>query len=273
MVRRTVLLTAVLASLPPSLTAQTSPEAEIVLATTTSVRDAGLLDHLLPEFEARTGHRIKVIAVGSGQAMELGRRGEADILIVHDSAGGMRFMREGFGEERIALMRNRFVLVGPADDPAETGGADVLTALRRIADAEAVFVSRADRSGTHSREMLLWESAGRRPMPAWYRETGQSMSATLQIASELQAYALCDIGTFLGHKGRLDLAVLVERDSFLDNPYHILLPSRERFPWLNTDGARRLAAHLRDPATQAQISAFGRSRYGQSLFEGVPLDP
>lgn len=270
---RAAFLAVVLASLPPSLPAQVSTETEIVLATTTSVRDAGLLDYLLPEFEAHTGHRVKVIAVGSGQAMELGRRGEADILIVHDSAGEAGFMREGFGEERIALMRNRFVLVGPADDPAGIRGADVLTALRRIADTGAVFVSRADRSGTHAREERLWEAAGRRPMRAWYRESGQSMSATLQIAAELQAYTLSDIGTFLSHKGRPALAVFVERDPLLDNPYHILLPSRERFPWLNAGGARRLAAYLRDPATQARISAFGRDRYGQSLFEGVPLDP
>jgi len=266
-------VSAALVSLPPSLAAQGAAKTEIVLATTTSVRDAGLLEHLLPEFEARTGHRVKVIAVGSGQAMELGRRGEADILVVHDSAGEARFMREGYGDARIALMRNRFVLVGPDQDPAATRGADILTALQRVADAEVLFISRADRSGTYTREMRLWESAGRRPERAWYRESGQSMSATLQIASELQAYTLSDVGTLLGHKGRLDLVVLVERDPLLDNPYHILLPNRERFPWLNADGAKRLAAYLRDPATQARISAFGRDRYGQALFEGVPLDP
>lgn len=262
-----------LLSLPPALTAQVPAEVEVVLATTTSVRDAGLLDYLLPEFEARTGHRVKVVAVGSGQAMELGRRGEADILIVHDSAGEAQFMREGYGDARIALMRNRFVLVGPEADPARARGTDIGTAFRRIADAGAVFVSRADRSGTHTREMRLWASAERRPERAWYRESGQSMSATLQIASELQAYTLSDIGTLLGHKGPVDLAVLVEQDPLLDNPYHVLLPNRERFPWLNADGAARLAAYLRDPATQGRISAFGLDRYGQALFEGVPSEP
>jgi tungstate transport system substrate-binding protein len=269
---RTILTVAGIACTPAAVAAQQPDDVEIVLATTTSVRDAGLLDDILPPFERETGHRVKVIAVGSGQAMELGRRGEADILIVHDPGGEEAFMRQGYGEERIPLMRNRFVIVGPRDDPAGIRDADPLTALQRIAASHATFVSRADHSGTHTKELRLWTMANRLPAPEWYRESGQSMGATLQIASELQAYTLTDVGTLLGHKGRLDLVILVAGDPLLDNPYHILLPSHSRFPRLNAAGARRMADYLRDPATQARITAFGRVEHGQSLFEGLPLD-
>ena len=262
-----------MASLSSPLVSQQPVKPEIVLATTTSVRDAGLLDHLLEPFEQETGYRVKVIAVGSGQAMELGRRGEADILIVHDPAGEDAFMQAGYGADRVPLMRNRFVVVGPQSDPAGVAGLDILTALERIAAVGATFVSRADRSGTHTKERQLWELSGAQPERAWYRESGQSMSATLQVASELQAYTLTDIGTLLGHKGHLDLAIFVTGDPLLDNPYHILLPSSERFPWLNAEGARRMVDYLQDPATQRRITAYGRDRYGQSLFEGVVLDP
>jgi tungstate transport system substrate-binding protein len=270
--RAAIVTVAMFACTVRPLAAQRPAEVEIVLATTTSVRDAGLLDHLLAPFERETGHRLKVIAVGSGQALALGRRGEADILIVHDPAGEEVFMREGYGEERVALMRNRFVLVGPNADPAGIRGMDALEALDRIATRGSGFVSRADRSGTHTRERWLWSLAGHAPDRAWYRESGQSMSATLQIASEFQAYTLTDLGTLLGHKGRLELDILVTGDSLLDNRYHVLLPNRGRFPWLNVDGARRLARYLRDPATQARITAYGRDAHGESLFEGVSLD-
>jgi tungstate transport system substrate-binding protein len=243
------------------------------LATTTSVRDAGLLEAILPTFERETGLRVKVIAVGSGQAMELGRRGEADILIVHDAEGELEFMRAGHGEARRALMRNRFVLVGSPEDPANARGLDVLAALRRIAEHGSTFVSRADRSGTHTRERRLWSLAGVEPEPTWYRESGQSMSATLQIASELRAYTLADIGTVLAHRGPVELEVLVSGDTLLVNPYHILLPSYARFAWLNAEGGRQLARYLRDPATQARITAYGRDRYGEPLFEGTAAEP
>ena len=241
----------------------------MVLATTTSVRDAGLLDLLLPPFEQRTGLRVKVIAVGSGQAMELGRRGEADLLIVHDSVGEVAFMAAGFGAERLPLMRNWFVLVGPRDDPAAVRGRTAVEAMRAIARTGSLFVSRADRSGTNVKEDRLWDLAGVVPERAWCRESGQGMSATLQIASELGAYTLTDIGTLLSHKSPLALEILVEGDTVLANPYHILLPDPGRFPWLNVGGGRQLADYLLAPATQDAIDAFGRGEFGRGLFEGV----
>lgn len=244
--------------------AQASRPGEVVLATTTSVRDAGLLDVLLPPFEQRTGLRVKVIAVGSGQAMELGKRGEADLLIVHDPAGEEAFMAAGFGVERLALMRNWFVLVGPPADPAGVRGRSVEEAMRALARSGSLFVSRADRSGTHAKEDRIWELAGIAPARPWYRESGQGMSATLQIASELGAYTLTDIGTLRSHKSPLALEILVAGDTLLANPYHILRPDPARFPWINGEGGRLLAAYLLEPATQAAITAFG-----QGMFEGV----
>jgi len=241
----------------------------VVLATTTSVRDAGLLAVLLPPFERRTGLRVKVIAVGSGEAMELGKRGEADILIVHDPAGEEAFMAGGFGVERLALMRNWFVIVGPPADPARIRARGAVDAMRAIARSGSLFLSRDDRSGTNVKEDRLWELAGVAPQRAWYRESGQGMSATLQIASELGAYTLTDIGTFLSHQSPLDLAILVEGDSVLVNPYHILLPDPGRFPWIDAAGARLLAGYLLEPATQNAIDSFRRAEFGRGLFEGV----
>lgn len=253
--------------LPGPLEAQAPADAEVVLATTTSVRDAGLLQAILPAFERASGYRIKVIAVGSGQAMELGRQGEADILILHAPREELEFVRVGFGTRRDPLMRNVFVVVGPAHDPAGAAGSDVVAALRSIAGAGSTFVSRADRSGTHFKEAALWALAGVAPQRAWYRESGQGMSATLQIANELRAYTLTDVGTLLSHRYPLDLEVLVQGDTLLANPYHVVLANAARFPWLNGAGARALRDYLLSVETQAAIAAFGRERFGRSLFE------
>jgi tungstate transport system substrate-binding protein len=252
---------------PGGLAAQAPADVEVVLATTTSVRDAGLLQAVLPPFERTSRYRVKVIAVGSGQAMELGRQGEADILILHAPNEELEFVRAGFGTERRALMRNAFVVVGPADDPAGAEGSDAVVALRSIAAAKGLFVSRADRSGTHIKESELWALAGVAPDRSWYRESGQGMSATLQIANELQAYTLTDIGTLLSHRHPLDLEVLVEGDTLLANPYHIVLANRARFPWLNAAGARALRDYLVSAEGQRAIAAFGRGRFGRPLFE------
>jgi tungstate transport system substrate-binding protein len=262
--RSSILLCLAIAGAAATVSAQASRPGEVVLATTTSVRDAGLLDVLLPPFEQRTGLRVKVVAVGSGQAMELGKRGEADLLIVHDPAGEAAFMAAGFGVERLALMRNRFVLVGPPADPAGIRGLTVAEAMRAVARAGSLFVSRADRSGTNVKEALLWALAGVVPVRPWYRESGQGMSATLQIASELGAYTLTDVGTLRNHKSPLTLAILVDGDTLLANPYHILRPDPARFPWINVRGSRLLATYLRDPATQDAIDAFG-----EGVFEGI----
>lgn len=240
------------------LSAQQS-QRTLTLATTTSVRDSRLLEQLLPAFERQSGIGVRVIAVGSGQALEMGRRGEADLLIVHDPEGEVGFVEGGFGAERVPLMYNDFVLVGPPGDPARVRGVPILQALARIAAAgtRIRFVSRADRSGTHAKELRLWREAGVEPRAAWYRESGQGMSATLQIANELQAYALSDRGTFASHRYPLDLEVLVAGDSVLVNPYHVLVPSAERFPWLNAGGARALTEYLTSPAARERIRASG----------------
>jgi tungstate transport system substrate-binding protein len=259
-----------LAALGPSrLAAQAPADPEVVLATTTSVRDAGLLQEILPAFEESRGYRIKVVAVGSGQAMELGKQGEADILILHAPDQEREFVSAGFGTERHALMHNAFVVVGPGDDPAGARGLDVLASLRSIARGHVLFVSRADRSGTHVKESGLWALAGVEPDRSWYRESGQGMSATLQIANELRAYTITDIGTLLSHKYPLDLEVLVEGDLRLANPYHVVLANPERFPWLNAAGAGALRDYLLSVETQRAIGAFGRERFGRSLFEPI----
>ncbi|NIM52156.1 MAG: solute-binding protein [Gemmatimonadales bacterium] len=257
--------------LPVLLEAQTPSDSEIVLATTTSVRDAGLLHAILPPFERMTGYRVKVIAVGSGQAMELGRRGEADILILHDPAGERQFVAEGFAASRDRLMHNEFVLVGPPDDPAGIKGLGAVMAVGVVGRSGALFVSRADRSGTHVKESHLWRLAGIAPARPWYRESGQGMSATLQIASELGAYTLSDIGTFLTHIYPLDLEIVVEGDSVLANPYHVVVASAARFSWVNGPGARALRDYLLSPEVQRAIGAFGKEEFGRSLF--VPVRP
>jgi tungstate transport system substrate-binding protein len=239
---------------------------DVVLATTTSVRDAGLLEALLPPFERAAGFTVKVVAVGSGQAMEMGRRGEADILILHDPAGEERFIVEGYGIERRALMHNEFLVVGPPDDPAGARGADVVSAFRAIARAGAPFVSRGDRSGTHVKEHAVWAAAGVDGADPWYRESGQGMGATLLIADQLRAYALTDVATFLGHQYPLDLAILVEGDSLLRNPYHVILANPARFPRVQVEGAKALRDYLLAPETQRRIGEFRTEELGRSIF-------
>jgi tungstate transport system substrate-binding protein len=239
---------------------------DIVLATTTSVRDAGLLDDLLPPFERASGYTVKVVAVGSGQAMELGRRGEADILILHDPAGEERFVADGFGIERRALMHNEFLLVGPDADPAHARGLDAVSAFRAIARVRAPFVSRGDRSGTHVKERVIWAAAGTQGADPWYRESGQGMGATLLIAHQLRAYALTDVATYLGHQYPLQLAILVEGDTLLRNPYHVIRANPDRFPRVNAEGAAALWSYLLAPETQRKIGEFRKAELGRAIF-------
>ena len=239
----------------------------ITVASTTSTQNAGLFEHLLPLFEAETGIEVRVVAVGTGQALRLARNGDADLLLVHDKPSEEAFVAEGYGSQRFALMYNDFVVVGPATDPAGIAGTGGAAALGRIAAAESPFVSRGDDSGTHRREHALWAAAGLDPTGAsgtWYREAGQGMGATLNTASMMEAYTLTDRGTWLKMRGRLDLGLLVEGDAELRNQYGVTLVNPERHPHVKAALARRFAEWLISPAGQAAIDGFTID--GERLF-------
>lgn len=239
----------------------------ITLATTTSTQDSGLLDVLLPEFERESGIHVKVVAVGSGQALELGRRGDADVLLTHSPAAEEQFMAEGDGAKRWPVMHNDFVLVGPHDDPAKTADIDgIVSAFHAIAAAHAPFVSRGDESGTHVKEQAIWKEAGSDLQGDWYIIAGSGMAAVLRMAGEKRAYTLTDRGTFLALKQELDLKVLVESDPFLHNQYSVMLLNPQKHPRLHHDAARRFAEFLRSPSGRNIIRNFGVATYGQPLF-------
>ena len=254
------------ARLPDRLTAQSS---EIILATTTSTRDAGLLDALLPVFERASGYHVQVIAVGSGQALEMGRRGDADVVLSHAPEAERALVDRGYFVGRRIVMHNEFLIVGPPVDAAGVRGmSDAVAAFARIAAHRARFVSRGDQSGTHQREQLLWRKAGITPPPSgsWYIESGQGMGATLQLADEKRAYALTDRATYLTWRDHVQLVPLAEGDSLLYNVYHVLELNPGNASRVNARGGKALADFLVAPETQARIAEFGRLRFGQSLF-------
>lgn len=255
---------------PPSSTCLQSRE--ILLATTTSTRDAGLLDTLLPLFERESGYRVKVIAVGSGQALALGRRGDADVVLSHAPEAEHPLVDSGYLLRRRLVMHNDFLIVGPASDPAGLRGlTDAVAAMRRVATARALFVSRGDRSGTNLLERKLWQQAEIEPPPAgqgdgWYLDAGQGMAATLQMADEKRAYTITDRATYLAWRDRVQLVPLAEGDPVLYNVYHVMEVNPRNAPRVNAQGARALADWFVAAATQRLIGAFGTSRFGQSLF-------
>ena len=263
-VRLLAVVTAVLVLAVPSARAGEF----VTVASTTSTQNAGLFDHLLPLFEAETGIEVRVVAVGTGQALRLARNGDADLLLVHDKPSEEAFVAEGYGSERFDLMYNDFVVVGPAADPAAIAGAsDAAAALGWIAAAEASFVSRGDDSGTHRRERALWAAAGLDPTGAsgtWYREAGQGMGATLNAATMMEAYTLADRGTWLAMRGRLDLHLMVEGGDGLRNQYGVTLVSAETHPHVKAALARRFAEWLVSPPGQAAIAGFTID--GERLF-------
>lgn len=238
----------------------------LILATTTSTQDSGLLEQLLPAFTADTGWQVKPIAVGTGQALELGRRGEADVLLVHAPPAERRLVATGTTGRRLLVMHNDFVIVGPAGDPAGIAGASAPEALRRIAAAGAVFVSRGDDSGTEKKELALWEQAGVDPAGSWYRSTGQGMGATLRVAGEKGGYTLTDRATFLAQRDTLDLEVHNEGDPRLLNIYHVIEMTRAAGDAVREDGARAFATWITSPHAQQIIAGFGEAEYGRPLF-------
>jgi tungstate transport system substrate-binding protein len=240
----------------------------IILATTTSTQDSGLLDVLVPMFEKQTGYTVQTIAVGSGEAMKMGEEGNADILLVHAPAAEKTFMEAGNGTDRFLVMHNDFILVGPAADPAGIKGmSSAAEAFNAIYKAGSPFITRGDDSGTHKKELALWKSAELDPAgQTWYIETGQGMGASMTVASEKEAYILTDRATYLANQDNYELAVLVEGDNSLLNVYHVITIDQTRWPEVNYEGALAFAKFMIDPDTQEVIGQFGVEKFGQPLF-------
>ena len=251
---------AALAVLAGVSSADPAPERYITVASTTSTENSGLFGHLLPIFLAKTGIAVRVVALGTGQALDVARRGDADVVFVHDKAAEEKFLAEGFGVARQDVMYNDFVLVGPQADPAKVAGSkDVAAALKRIQSAQAPFVSRGDRSGTHAAELRLWADAGvdlGASKGPWYRETGTGMGAALNTASAMDAYVLSDRGTWLAFTNRGSLSILVEGDERLFNQYGVMLVNPARHPHVKRADAQAFIDWLLSPEGQAAIAAF-----------------
>ncbi len=253
---------------PPTMSAPANPN--LILATTTSTQDSGLLDVLIPLFEQQTGYKVQTVAVGTGAALKMGEDGNADVLLVHAPSSEKTYMDGGHGKERFLVMHNDFIIVGPAADPAGIkGDADAVDAFKKIAAASATFISRGDQSGTNTKELALWKSAALDPAtqkPAWYVESGQGMGATLTIASEKGAYTLTDRATYLATKANLQLDILVEKDNSLLNVYHVITVNPDKWPKINYEGALVFAKWITSPDTQVVIGNFGVDKFGQPLF-------
>jgi tungstate transport system substrate-binding protein len=237
----------------------------ITVASTTSTEQSGLFGHILPIFTQQTGIDVRVVALGTGQALDVGRRGDADVVFVHDTAAEERFVAEGFSTRRQAVMFNDFVVAGPAADPARVAGLrDVAEAYRRIAAAGAPFISRGDRSGTHAAELRLWQAAGVRPAGAWYREIGQGMGPALNMASAQDAYVFTDRGTWLSFRNRGSLRILVEGDQKLFNQYGVMLVNPARHAHVKAADGQAFVDWLVSAAGQAAIASYQVG--GEQLF-------
>jgi len=259
------LLLAVMASAP----AEAAPQQKnIILATTTSTQDTGLLDTLIPIFEKKTGYFVKTIAVGSGQAMTMGSKGEADVLLVHSPDAEKKFIADGLGVNRRLVMHNDFVIVGPADDPAKIKGEkSAVEAMKKIAASGAIFISRGDNSGTHALEKKVWKAVGINPEgQKFYQQTGLGMGQTLNVAAEKKAYTIADRGTWLSLQKNLGLPILCEGDAILLNIYHVMEINAAKFPKVNAKGAKAFADFMVSKETQAIVAKFGVDKYGSPLF-------
>lgn len=249
--------------------AKNSAKKEIILATTTSTQDSGLLDVLIPAFEKKYGYKVKVIAVGSGQAIAMGAKGRADVLLTHAPAAEKKeLVDKGLVKDYRQVMYNDFLLVGPPEDPAGVRGEKVLTAMKKIAAGHFLFLSRGDDSGTHKKELELWQKAGIKPGGAWYQETGTGMGQTLDIALEKKGYTLTDRATFLTfvRNRKEKMIVVAEKDPELLNYYHVAAVNPDKFPAVNYRGAKAFVDFLTGEEGQKMIAAFGQKEFGQSLF-------
>jgi len=250
----------------PALAQPANPE--LILATTTSTQDSGLLDVLIPAFQEQTGYNVKTISVGTGQAMALGERGEADVLLVHAPDSEKKWMADGHGIDRQLVMYNDFIVVGPSVDPAGVAGStDAVEVMQKIAANGATFISRGDNSGTNQLELKLWKDAAFDPKgQPWYQEAGQGMGQVLTIANDKQGYTITDRATYLARKANLDLNVLAEGYPTFLNVYHVMVVNPEKGSQINVQGARDFANWIVSPEIQALIGSYGVDKYGQQLF-------
>ncbi|HOK07923.1 MAG TPA: substrate-binding domain-containing protein [Syntrophales bacterium] len=257
-----------LAATPTAQAAKQVKQKNIILATTTSTQDTGLLDVLIPLFEKQTGYFVKTIAVGSGQAMAMGQKGEADVLLVHSPDAEKKFMEGQYGINRRLVMHNDFVIVGPPSDPARIKGSRTSPeAFKKIANSASLFISRGDNSGTHAKEKSIWKAAGVNPVgQRWYQQTGLGMGQTLNVTAEKKGYTLTDRGTWLSLQKNLGLPILMEGDPILLNVYHVIEVNQVKWPKVNAAGAKAFADFMVSPATQKIIKTFGVSKYGSPLF-------
>jgi len=260
-----------LAILAATLMAANSVQAQqknIILATTTSTQDSGLLDVLIPMFEKKTGFFVKTIAVGSGQAMAMGQKGEADVLLVHSPEAEKKFVADAYGVNRRLVMHNDYIIVGPAGDPAKIKGMKQGTeAFKKIAAAGSLFLSRGDNSGTNSKEKAIWKASGINPEgQKWYQQTGLGMGQTLNVTGEKKGYTLADRGTYLALKKNLHLDILVEGDAILLNIYHVIEVNPAKFPKVNVAGGKAFADFMVSKEVQDVIKTFGVEKYGSPLF-------
>ncbi|HEU5287441.1 MAG TPA: substrate-binding domain-containing protein [Candidatus Limnocylindria bacterium] len=252
----------------PASSPTPQPQGSVLVGTTTTTQDTGLLDVLVPDFERRSGWKVKLVVGGSGQILTQASRGDLDVILTHSPPDEEAFVRSGNASERRLVMHNDFVILGPASDPARVKGAAVTDALRRIYDAGASFVSRGDRSGTNVKELALWRDAGRDPKGRpWYLESGTGQLQNLQLAVARTAYTLSDRGTWLANRDKLPgLAVLVERGPALLNVYHVTLLDPAKFPKVEQRGAKAFADYLTGRDGQALIASYGVQKYGESTF-------
>jgi len=244
-----------------------SERSDLILATTTSTQDSGLLDQWVPMFEEYNPYSVKVIAVGSGKAMQMGREGEADVMLVHSPAAEEEMVAEGFAVNRKLVMHNDFIIVGPASDPAGImNAASAAEAFTLIADSGSTFISRGDESGTNKKELTIWEEAGIEPQGEWYVESGKGMGDTLRIASEEEAYTLSDRATYLNLSDSIELDILFEGDEILNNYYHVMEVNPDEWPDVNNQGAVAFSDFVTGKEAQEFLLEFGMDRFGQQLF-------
>ena len=264
---RITTLISVLAVLAWGTVALAAPKT-VILATTTSTQDSGLLDVLVPQFQKESGFQVKTISVGSGQAMKMGEKGEADVLLVHSPDAEKKFMADGFGTTRRLVMHNDFIIVGPANDPAKVKSAgSAAEALKQIAQSGQVFASRGDNSGTHAKEKSLWKAAGINPEgQKWYQQTGLGMGQTLNVAAEKKGYTLTDRATYLALKKSVGMTILSEGDNKLLNIYHVIEINSTKWPKVNVAGGKAFADFMVAKKTQEIIGSFGVDKYGAPLF-------